>query len=577
METSKLHGDVETESKSATAFWAKFEHKNDLWQRFRIVFILLCNCCHMISTPKPGCVHRTNRQILNYPQQKTICATILRSVVQHVPICGHLKCASDVRVSTTFATEMSTAPLCFADRMRRELRAAVRAGDRQRVRKLMAQGANANEALLEHVEHGNQTCVGLLIRAGADVNHGHVLHAAVERGYMQTVGQLLAAGADVNAENVFGATPLLEALDYTCHCADCVKRFDYQWGMYSCPRSDPIVRKLVKKLLEAGADVNLANDMSLGNTPLMIAVSKAGCATSGDIMDSVVDDLIKAGADVNKSNNLEHTPLHFAAEHGPTSVVRKLIEAGAVVNVRNWVGETPLVSTLCSYVHVHHPFKHTNLCIEDTVAELLAKGADVNLSDMNGNTPLACVISYHGNQGDNLVTKMIQAGADANDHLELAIGYGVHVPALLAAGARADTRYFNFELLFVRALQTPERYVTPETRVRNLKALLRHGVHVRHRDFAFWRQKYFCGDPPQELQALALAAGAWRDIFWNCLKPCRLPVEDDVIESLQSLCRTAIRRHLVEVSPVNLFVRVSKLGLPRVMEQFLLYDMSLDE
>ena len=36
-----------------------------------------------------------------------------------------------------------------------------------------------------------------------------------------------------------------------------------------------------------------------------------------------------------------------------------------------------------------------------------------------------------------------------------------------------------------------------------------------------------------------------------------------------------IRKHLLEVSQVNLFVRVPKLGLPRVLQEYLLYNVSL--
>ncbi len=46
--------------------------------------------------------------------------------------------------------------------------------------------------------------------------------------------------------------------------------------------------------------------------------------------------------------------------------------------------------------------------------------------------------------------------------------------------------------------------------------------------------------------------------------------------SLLFQCRRAIRRHMMEVSRVNLFYRVPKLGLPTMLQDFLLYDKSVE-
>ena len=46
---------------------------------------------------------------------------------------------------------------------------------------------------------------------------------------------------------------------------------------------------------------------------------------------------------------------------------------------------------------------------------------------------------------------------------------------------------------------------------------------------------------------------------------------------LKNLCREVIRNHLLQMSAVNLFVRVPKLGLPAAVERYLLHDLSLDD
>ena len=60
------------------------------------------------------------------------------------------------------------------------------------------------------------------------------------------------------------------------------------------------------------------------------------------------------------------------------------------------------------------------------------------------------------------------------------------------------------------------------------------------------------------------------------------PVPDYVQElnspegNLKDTCRRAIRKHLMELSPVNLFCKIPQLGLPKLMEDYLLYGITLD-
>ena len=47
--------------------------------------------------------------------------------------------------------------------------------------------------------------------------------------------------------------------------------------------------------------------------------------------------------------------------------------------------------------------------------------------------------------------------------------------------------------------------------------------------------------------------------------------------SLKWACREVIRRKLIQSDPhTNLFIRVPKLGLPKILQSYLLYDMSLE-
>ena len=55
-------------------------------------------------------------------------------------------------------------------------------------------------------------------------------------------------------------------------------------------------------------------------------------------------------------------------------------------------------------------------------------------------------------------------------------------------------------------------------------------------------------------------------------------LHQDLRFCLKHLCREAIRKHLTNLDPhTHLFGRVPRLGLPAALEEYLLYDLSLDD
>ena len=54
-----------------------------------------------------------------------------------------------------------------------------------------------------------------------------------------------------------------------------------------------------------------------------------------------------------------------------------------------------------------------------------------------------------------------------------------------------------------------------------------------------------------------------------------LKLEEPDIQ-LQSICRKAIRKHMIRVNPhLHLFARIPELGLPTPLTEYLLYDVEL--
>ena len=179
----------------------------------------------------------------------------------------------------------------------------------------------------------------------------------------------------------------------------------------------------VKKLIEAGVDVNKRTNVAYGlQTPLCVAVMMgkadiakvlidAGADVNENYKDAILlhvaaysrdkavtELLIAKGLDVNAKctsygEKKDATPLHFAAGQGNIEVADVLIKNGAEVNAKTFDEHyTPL--------HIAAQEGHK------AVAELLiAKGADVNAKDKNGDTPLDLAKSKRNEELVDLLRK----------------------------------------------------------------------------------------------------------------------------------------------------------------------------
>ena len=131
--------------------------------------------------------------------------------------------------------------------------------------------------------------VGLFLAANETLSNAEnfmgdrALERACENGANAVIALLLATGADINHKNYLGKVPLAIAASHH-------------------PYQD-----IVKKLLDAGADPNIADKD--GQTPLHQA---ARCGNS-----MTIQHLIAAGADVNATNKWANkTPREWALEYG---------------------------------------------------------------------------------------------------------------------------------------------------------------------------------------------------------------------------------------------------------------------
>ncbi|WP_419888812.1 ankyrin repeat domain-containing protein [Paenibacillus xylanexedens] len=192
------------------------------------------------------------------------------------------------------------------------------------------------------------------------------LFKAVEDSDTERIEQMIQAGANINAQDQSGRTVTMIAT--------------YNNDLTSA-----------KVLIEAGADVNIQDDMK--NTPFLYA----GAEGYLDILKLTIE----AGADPAITNRYGGTALIPAAEHGYVDVVQELLTQTSVdVDHVNQLGWTALLEAII--------LNDGNAQQQETIQLLIDHGADVNIPDRDGVSPL----SHAKNKGFKEIEDiLVRAGA----------------------------------------------------------------------------------------------------------------------------------------------------------------------
>ena len=192
------------------------------------------------------------------------------------------------------------------------------------------------------------------------------LFAAAARGDATEIAKLAAAGANVKARDGRGRMSL--------HVAAFAGRHD-----------------AMRALVKAGADPNALE----GDRYDIVTIA----AVANDV--PTLETALKLGARAtNVTSRYDGTALIAAAHLGHAEVVRVLIEAKAPLDHVNNLGWTALIESI---VLGDGGERHTA-----TLAELVAAGANVNIPDRNGMTPLHLA---EGQGYRTMVEILKQAGA----------------------------------------------------------------------------------------------------------------------------------------------------------------------
>ena len=252
-----------------------------------------------------------------------------------------------------------------------------------------------------------------LIRNNADVNHVNSrdsftpLYLAAANGQVFAVQTLLEHNADVNlASLIRQSTPLHAILYYYALLYDAAG-LTYE----EIARGAVASRVIITELLKKGIYLNVVDEDI--HTPLDVLVNhyfspdkpKAVNDLFAKFDAEIIDELIKYGADVDDSKvdiigkYPLGSPLLAAIKRENMPVVVKLLEHGADVNICDDNGNTPL----------HVAIDKNRI---DIVKKLLeVSGVDVEMRNDAGDTPIHRAVSC---KNDFALDALINAGADVN-------------------------------------------------------------------------------------------------------------------------------------------------------------------
>ena len=271
--------------------------------------------------------------------------------------------------------------------------------------------------------------IPLLLEKGVNVNETNmsgdtalscILQFATSTHAMEIAKLLLKFGADINIRNDRFETPLQIAcpknfdkvaellLEHGCETS--VDNISSHSPLYHAAQNNN--GKLVEKLLQYGADANIKAKGSF--KPLHEA------ATSESVHAAQM--LLEHGVQLEVKDSQGRTPLANAAAKGSLPMVQLILKHGGSVYTKDAIGKTPLMlatgNACCTDTSDEHVAIVKTLldhgstvnatdecgrsplhCLQYTTREcwdlLLQYGADLNLPDVNKETPLHFVASHH--------------------------------------------------------------------------------------------------------------------------------------------------------------------------------------
>ena len=241
-------------------------------------------------------------------------------------------------------------------------------------------------------------------------------------------------------------------------------------------------------------------------------------------------ELIAAGADLNKEDKDGYTALWIAAGQGHVECLKELIAAGADVSM------SPLI---CAIWNEN----------AKRVKGLLKSGANVNAT--HGKDTALMIACQLGNEG--IVNLLLENGADVNAK------NSDGKTALCMAVTQGHTEFKSTQPSTEGESSSDDIKVRFSAHTILVFLLLKAGAHLQ--------QSY--SDGPNVHITKMLTNTMEEDSVKD-----NLTAENN---NLKSLTRNCIRRHLKQIHPeISLYYTISQLGLPFLLQSYLLFDILLN-